>query len=329
MTSPRRNTAFPTLALAFLLAAAPAATALGQAGLGQRLRDWPLDDQGLDLQADLYLFADTQTEADEDFELNMYKARGRARLDRDGTSRWDPTIGFDLVLLDIDSDNSELPERLTRQRIGVGARLGELAGWNIEAVAGAGFAGETPYADGDAWHAHATLAASKPLDERSRLMLALNWDGNRAIFPDLPLPSVVYQTQWNENLSIGLGLPYSSVKWTPTEKWELRLAGLPPISVKAIALYKLNRMIRFYGSFDSDTQPYQLADTREGDRLFFQQRRLEAGVIVGLQRWLSIRAAGGYAFSQEFSRGWHVIDTDQEIEIDSAPYLKLTADLRF
>jgi len=323
----------PTQRMIMMLAAVmlvgPAAErTLAQAGLGQRMRSWQLEDQHIDAQGDFYLFGDSETEDGDDFELNMYRGRGRARLDTEGTSRWDPTIGFDLVRLDIEGD-AALPGRLTQQRFGVGARLGELSGWEIEAVAGAGYAGDVPYNDGDAVFAHATVAASKRVDERSSWMVALNWDGNRAFLPDTPVPTVVYNRTVSEKLSYSIGLPYSQVKWTPTDKWELRLAGVPVVSMNAIALYKLNRAVRLYGAFNSETEAFQPADLDDGDRLFFEQQRIEGGVIVGLQRWLSIRAAGGYAFDRAFSRGWHVIDTDSELDIDAAPYLRLTADLRF
>jgi hypothetical protein len=303
--------------------------ALGQAGLGQRMRNWQLEGQHVDLQGDFFLFGDSETEDGDDYELTMYKGRGRARLDTEGTSRWQPTIGFDLVRLDITTDSPALPGRLTQQRIGAGLRLGEIKGWEIEAVGGIGYAGDVPYNDEDAVFAHGTVAASKDIDESSSWLVALNWDGNRSFVPDVPVPTVVYNKTVSEKLSYSIGLPYSQVKWTPTEKWELRLAGVPVVSMNAIAIYKLNRAVRLYGSFNSQTEAFQPADRDDGDRLFFEQRRIEAGAIVGLQRWLSMRVAGGYAFDQEFSRGWHIIDTDPQLDIDAAPYLRVTADLRF
>ena len=337
MTRKRTNRAMTTqpmqrmlaMAVPVILLGLAAEAALGQAGLGQRMRNWQLEGQHIDLQGDYFLFGDSETEDGDDYELTMYKGRGRARLDTEGASRWDPTIGFDLVRLDITTDSPDLPGRLTQQRFGVGARLGEIKQWEIEAVAGAGYAGDVPYNDGDAVFAHATVAASKKIDERSSWMVALNWNGNRTFLPDVPLPSVVYNKRVSDQLSYALGLPYSQVKWTPTEKWELRLAGVPVVSMNAIAIYKLNRAVRLYGSFNSQTEAFQPADRNDGDRLFFEQRRIEAGTIIGLQRWLSVRVAGGYAFDREFSRGWHVIDAEPRLDIDAAPYLRLTADLRF
>lgn len=325
----RTSVQWMVLAAVTLLVGLSDGAAFGQAGIGQRMRPWQLEGQWLDAQADFYLFGRSETENDDDLDLTLYKARGRARLDPEGTTNWQPSVGADLMVLDIGSSDPLVPDLLTQQRFGIGASLGEVRGWRIDAVAGAGYAGDTPYNDWDAVYAHATLSGIKPIDETSSWMVALNWDGNRTIVPDMPLPSIAYNKRFGETLDVSLGLPVSQVKWTPTEKWEVRAAGLPVISMNVIALYKINRAVRVYGSFNSETTGFQPSDRPEGDRIFFEQRRLEAGFMVGVQRWMSLRFAGGYAFDQQFSDGWHIINTKNENEIDNAAYVRLTADLRF
>jgi hypothetical protein len=70
-------------------------------------------------------------------------------------------------------------------------------------------------------------------------------------------------------------------------------------------------------------------DGGDTDYMFFEQRRLEAGIDWRTCEAASVVVAAGYAFDQEFSAGWDVRDTDGEIEIDAAPYLRVGVDLRF
>ena len=84
-----------------------------------------------------------------------------------------------------------------------------------------------------------------------------------------------------------------------------------------------------YGSYSSTVRGYHLDGDDENRRLFFSQDRLEAGLTFDpAPRW-SWTFAGGWAFGQEFTRGFDVRDDETVRELDDAPFLRLALDVSF
>ena len=87
--------------------------------------------------------------------------------------------------------------------------------------------------------------------------------------------------------------------------------------------------VTIYGSFHSETRAFHIVGDDDHKRIFFQQRVAEIGV-----RWRPCPTcerfvAGGYAFSQEFSRGWDTRDTDEVREISDEPFVRFGGRIRF
>jgi hypothetical protein len=313
-----------TVAAGCLAALAPLAAA--QTGPGLMLQPWQ-DGMLAESHFEALVFDSGETDAADEFDLIWYEGAARFRLDPDDDRRL--TFGAAFNQLDLDSDDARLPDRLTDQRIGVGLRLGEWEGWSIDLTAGAGFAGDLPYADEDAWYAHASLIGRKPIDEQSNWLVVLNFDGNRAIFPDVPLPAVAYQRQASEQLAYTVGLPFSSILWRPIEPLIIDVRYSVPFSVDATVTYAFSEQWRVYGGFYNEHEAYHLDGDDEHRRLFFEQRRLEAGVHWAPCDEAEIKLAGGYAFDQEFTRGFDVTDEDDVADPSDEPYLRVSVDVRF
>jgi hypothetical protein len=262
--------------------------------------------------------------------LTWYEGAGRVNL----ATLHEPgaAAGFKLHYLDFDADGaagSVVPDELTHQSLGAGAWLGEWTGWQIGVTAGAGYAGNEPYEDGDAWYAHANLVARHQVDDNSHWFVTLNYDQSRTIFPDVPLPGVGYQRRVSDRLIYTLGLPFSTVFWRPTEALFINASYLPPFDGQVKVTYAISRQVRLFGGYESNLLAFHTEPQRKNDRTFFEQRRVEGGV-----KWLpcdyaEFVLAGGLAFDQQLSRGFDARDLNDEIELDDEPYIRGGITVRF
>ncbi len=261
---------------------------------------------------------------DEDLRLTDYASEGRYRF-----GEKDPlTVGYETALLDLQGDGGLLPDRLLDMSVAGGGEIGSWGDWNIAVTVGAGFAGDTPFSDSDAWYAKANLLGRRSLGKDTTLGVALNFDGNRTIFPDVPLPLVYYTKQVDKTLRYTLGAPVSSVRWRPGKRWLLRARYTPAFTVNGSVRYSLTKACSLFAAFRSGYRAFHEDGRDEHTRLFFHQRRVEAGPRWAFGRG-HILVAGGYAFDQSFERGFDVRDTDEVTDLSDEPYIRAALELRF
>ncbi|HEX7008778.1 MAG TPA: DUF6268 family outer membrane beta-barrel protein, partial [Phycisphaeraceae bacterium] len=221
-----------------------------------------------------------------------------------------------------------LPERLTDVSVAAGWSATGEQGRRLGLVAGVGYAGDAPFADSEAFYIQADVIYELPLDERSKLSLLFNYHGNRTFWPDVPLPAVSYAHRVNDTLSYVVGAPASEVRWRPHPRWLVNIRYYVPTTVDAVVEYELSRSWRLFAQFDNRLDAF-VVDGQEDRRLFFSQRRLEAGVRYQPHPQCDLVLAGGYAFDQSFERGWDIRDLDTVRDVDDSPYLRGGLELRF
>jgi len=273
------------------------------------------------------VFGDGESDRGFDVDLIIAESTGRVRLPDDADLRL--SFGYDVTYIDIEGNDPRLPDRLTDQSVGAGWRIGEWDGWAIDVTAGVGFASDSPYDDGEAYYGMASVVGTKQLDEKSTLRLAIDWDGNRSVFPDVPLPAVLYTRVENEQLTWGLGVPYSMIVWRPTDQFVISGQYFIPFNGAVRAEYFFVKELSVFGSFSSRVERFHVQDGRDNDHLMFRQRRLEAGVTWAPCENFDLTVAGGWAFDQEFSRGWHAISDTDDFDIDDEPYVRFGVTGRF
>ncbi len=281
----------------------------------------------LDFSA-LYIDSAGVEDTDSDVGLTWYEGAGRADLS--SVHERGAAVGFGLDYLDFDVDaDSGLASELTRQSIGIGAWLGEWAGWEIGLTAGAGYAGDEPYNDADAWYAHANLLARYRIDQQSRWLLSLNYDGSRSIFPDIPLPGVAYQRRVDDTLSYTVGIPFSTLYWRPTRQFWINATYAVPFDGSVWANFAIVEELRLFAGYESHLLAFHTEGQRDTDRTFFEQRRIEGGVRWAPTHHAEFVVAGGLAFDQEISRGFDARDLTDEIELDDEPYIRAGVKVKF
>ncbi len=266
-----------------------------------------------------------------DTRLSSHHAIGRFLMDP--ADRQSPEFAVSWNQLDIHSDDPALPDDDLVDVSVAGSIARPLDdGWLLQLTAGGGFAGDNAFADGSAYYGLANITAIKQLDDDSGYMLILDYNGNRSILPDIPLPGFVYYSRLNENVKYSVGLP-SSITWTPDDVTSAR-AVLTPGGFAGSIEHELNAWITLYGRYDNRTRSFHLDSDDSNRRLFFRQTRVEGGVVwTGMQGdslpGAEIRVAVGYAFDQEFSRGWDTRDDDTVRDISDEPYIRAALTMRF
>jgi hypothetical protein len=276
-----------------------------------------------------YFGLETDSEAtDFDTDLHRGVTLGRVRFDEQ-----DPhatTLGWLYDHTDLDTDDPALPERLVATAAAVGLSLGQpVEGWDVSVSLGGGFAGDQPFADEDAWYAVGGIVARHRIDRQHFVTLLLDFDGSRAIFPDLPLPGIQYTVIASPELRYSLGLPFSTLYYAPDEHWVIDIQYAIPIGGRATVEYRFDETWTAFGTYAGSTRGFHLDGDVENRRLFFSQQRLEAGLRFKPTPEAEWTLAGGWAFDQEFTRGWDVRDDELVRELDDAPFLRIGLKVSF
>ena len=314
----------PLIATLTLLALAPLARA--QTGAALMIQPWR-GDTLVELRGGALIMGDGSSENGTDVDLTFYGSTGRARLGADAPLPM--AFGYDLIYIDIGGNDPRLPDRMTDQSLGVGATVGEWSGWKFDVTAGVGYASDAVYNDGDGWYGKAAVVGTTKLDENTTLRIAVDWDGNRLLLPDLPLPFVQYQRVESEQFMWSVGFPYSSIRWKPIDKLTIEAFYLLPIDARATVTYDLLEQLSLFASFYNEAGRFHISDSRENDYHMFRQRRLEGGLTWKPCEYVDFTFAGGYAFEQIFSRGYHVLNDTDRFHLDDQAYIRVGVSARF
>ena len=312
------------LGLLLLVFTAPAAAQVGSALVAV---PWQPDRT---VNATAY-YLGLQTDSDTvgvDTNLTRAVSFGRVRFDTQDPKA--PSFGWLYDHTHLDTTDPVLPERLVTAAGAVGFGLGEVfEGWNASASVGFGFSGDLPFADEDAWYGLGSLVATKRLDQRTALTFILDFDGSRAIFPDVPLPGIQYSVFESPSLRYSLGLPFSTLYYKPDDRWLIDVQYILPIGGRANIEYQITDQWIGYTSYSGTTRGFHLDGDNENRRLFFTQDRVELGVRFEPSAEWTWTFAGGWAFGQEFTRGFDVRDDDLVRELDDAAFLRVGLKLAY
>ncbi|MEM6393876.1 MAG: hypothetical protein AAF797_13975 [Planctomycetota bacterium] len=237
-----------------------------------------------------------------------------------------------------------VPQRIVDQQLSVGARLGvldlgEWGRWDWGATAGFGYAGDTPYAGGEAWYGTGSLYAGTQLDAQSALFVFAEYNGNRTIFPDIPLPGFLYRRQVREDLAVSLGFPFVSATWTPTDRATVRARVAVSLATDLDLNYRLDGGWSAFARYYTDSIAGDIDGGPDNRRIFFEQQRVELGMRRSLNfnrpgpatqtaanasgnAW-QIEAAVGWAFSLAYDTGFDTRDLAGVADLDDALYIRL------
>lgn len=293
----------------------------GQSSPGPLLGPWPAPDQRFEFGTTATFFDKGHIKKDDDdIQLRQYEIAGRYRFRTDLLAN--PTVGFEGFFLDLRTSSDKVPQNLSDFSIGAASPLKQWDnGWYLVSAIGIGYAGEEMFGDSEGLYGKATVLVAKDFDEHTSLLFALSYDGNRVLFPDIPLPAVAFTKQLFPELQMAVGFPYNTIIYKPIDTVKIDLTALiGSFSLKVE--YDLTPKWRVFGGYDSFSRGFNWDQLPDHRRILFEQRRVELGLLWNPVKNLGVTLAGGYAFAQEFGVGWDILDTDLLYKISDEPYLR-------
>lgn len=312
--------------LALVLASLLPSAALAQVGSALIAVPWQ---PGKSVSATNYFigFGSESDGAGFDTDLARGVSFGRVRLDKQDPNAVSFGWLYDHTV--IDSSDPLLPERLVSAAFAAGFGLGDIGDWNLKLSAGGGTSSNHIITDENSWYGVGSLVATKPLDRRSSLSLILDYDGSRSIWPDIPLPGFQYNVFESQALRYSLGVPFSTLYYQPDDRWTFDLRYIVPIGGSANISFRISDQWSAYTSYSSTTRGYHLEGESNDERFFFHQDRAELGLRYSPAPGWTWVFAGGWAFDQEFTRGFDTRDDDLVRELDDTAFLRLGLNFSF
>lgn len=323
----RRN-GFIATSCAILLWSLLAGRAGAQTGAALILKPFPKE-QALESSAEgLFLNGGHTQRSNDSFQLSSYNTAGRIRIQPGELTS--PRIGFDFSFLDLDTSNSALPRQLVDQSIAIARPIGKFGDWIVGLSIGVGYAGPTPFGDGNAWYGKSTLAVFRELSDTSAIVFGLDYDRNRTFLPDIPLPGVAYTRRIDPTLLVVVGLPLTSLEWKPDDRLRVELSYYPLDEFEATVGYRLIDHLELFGSIQRYRHGFFIDGLNDNkDRLLFEQRRAEVGLSWQPRDQFRLSVAGGYAWGGEFSTGFDQRETRLVADISDEPYVRAALEMRF
>jgi hypothetical protein len=230
---------------------------VGQTGPDLLLRPFPRERTVEASGSGVWLADGESDNAGADFRLSLYESSGRARVFP--RERADPRVGYDLLWLDLDTDDPALPDRLIDHSLAFGMGVLDVHGWLGGLTVGAGYTGNAPYGDANAWYYMATFAIGREIDETSQIGIAIDYNGNRSIYPDVPLPGFQYRKRLDPKLLLGVGIPVTFVEYKPIEKLTLTFNYSVPDRLEGRAEYAITERLGLFAAGAARTASCHLA----------------------------------------------------------------------
>src|SRR6266403_763487 len=155
------------LAGAVLLIACVALPARAQSGPDLLLKPWDQQERVEATVNGMFVENGHTKQEDADFRLSIYETQGRFRLVPGELAS--PRVGYEFSYFALHPSTTRLPDQLVNQSVAVAMPVGTYEKWIFGLSLGAGYAGEAPFGDGDAWFGRGTFVAFRELDKGSAL----------------------------------------------------------------------------------------------------------------------------------------------------------------
>jgi hypothetical protein len=256
----------------------------------------------------------------------MWDSYGRIRTSR--TDENAPFVAYRIFTANVDTNSPLIHPTMDDFELAVGLHIGEFKGWKVDTLFGAGYSGTHPFLNEKGIFGIGDITAKHDLTDNCSILLAVDYGGNNALLPDVPLPGFAILHR-EEKVDVMLGFPLNKVIWKPystvtvTAKYEVPYTG--SLDVEYIPF----KHVGFYGLGGNFFQG--ITNAREGvtDRQFFQMRSIEAGMRFVFDPWIDASVGVGYAFDQSYSNGYDVRDLRPVAQISNEPYVALVLHGRF
>jgi hypothetical protein len=223
------------------------------------------------------------------------------------------------------------PDELWNIRFGTGYRHRFESGWIGALQVTIGSPSDQPFASLDEMDINATVALRVPARNKDAWVFFLNYGSNREFLPHIPIPGLGYAWEPSPQLSAMITTGVLNLEYRPIETLALSATYLAVRTVDVRLTYQLFRPVRVWIGFDWTNDRFLRADRADpDDRLFYYEKRVRAGAIIGLARWAYTDVTVGYSFDRFYFEGESYSDRGHNrIDVDSGPFAQIRVGVRF
>lgn len=224
-----------------------------------------------------------------------------------------------------------LPDHLWDLGLGAGYRRFLSPGRWAGLTATVGSPSDRPFHSAREVAVSATALYRLPRGERAAWLLFLRYDNTREFWSHVPLPGLAYWAQPTPRSMVLLGAPFSLVRWSGESGWGASLHYLWPRTLGAEVTRRVLGQAQAYAGFHLDSESHFLSGRdRRRDRLWYYEKRLEAGVRHDPSPRWGLEVSGGYAFDRYYFEGEDFGDrTRNRASIAGGPFLRAGVKARF
>ena len=199
--------------------------------------------------------------------------------------------------------------------------------WGINATVGS--PSNRPFASIHEIGLNSSVFLRLPAGEQDAWLFFLNYSNTRGFLEHIPLPGVAYIHRPGNDLWAAIGVPFTFVRYKPTDRWTLRGSYILLRTVHVQASYELAESLSVYGGFDWDSDVFFRHDRADNDdRLFYYEKSLSGGVRWNIREDLYVDFSGGYRFDRFFFEGEDYDDRGfNRLELGDGPFLALRVGL--
>jgi len=256
-----------------------------------------------------------------------YASKGRVRLD--DQHELNPALGYDTFGLSLHDSLGRVPSSLTDSSVAFATPITKIDEWFVGVGAGFGYAGDRGLANSESWYGKGSVTAGRKFEGGGALAVWIEYDGNHALFPDVPVPGIAYADSLSDSIDYVLGLPDSSISWRPNDTLELSAEWAVPFTIDASIEQKIGGGFSIVASFLDRTHQFHAERLRNIDRLMFTERRVEIGLFWKPDARVKVGASVGYAFDRSIDSGFDDRDTDHVLGLPDRPMFSVEATIAF
>lgn len=264
-----------------------------------------------------FIYGGHSKQTDKDLDLFYWPSYGRFRIDRHDDHP-PITFGYNFLTLSISGQGTgPLPLNYFDLGLVAATDLGQIApGWDLSITAGLGSANDNHWSNAQAIYGVAMLEATHPLNDNTDLRVGIDYHGNRALWPDVPLPYVQIEQRLSTELTYTIGWPQSSLLWKPSHPVTLELDYNFPVNFAAVARYDFTEHVGVFAQYKHEVSGFYLNDgygAPDHTRLFYGIDQIGTGVRLTWNPWLNADLGVGYAFNQDLATGFDIRDTNSVV----------------
>jgi hypothetical protein len=252
--------------------------------------------------------------------LSWWDSYGRVRFDRNDPDS--PFVAYRIFTMDAGTHDPQIHSTIDDLDLAVGFHVAHVSDWDVTALLGAGYSGTHPFVGTGGIFGIGDLNAVHNIDDQNSILLAVDYAGNNALLPDVPLPGFAmlhHETKYDYML----GFPVNRFRWRPIQSIEFTANYTAPYTGSLNLEYRQWRHVGFYANASNFFQGAVIRDQTISDRELFQMRRVEAGVRFIFDPWVDAAIGIGYAFDQTYSEGFDIRNMRGITHLSNEPYIAL------